>query len=256
MAPSKETPQAFELTLQPFPCAPTPEATPAATTAARPETPLADDQTATDDAAVVEMPPGGKPRSNAPRREADLSSLLNPAEKAELTALVAKVIDSMLRHVTLLFDPVRQEDKDDPSRITLWTKLPYYLKDLSLHDPSSHHSQPRGSHKENVKAPARSKKAGRATDNRDATPGASDSPCQPDDDVAPRLQELKKEALQHFKKWQTGVQRRISEISVKKAPDGHSGPPPSGSRGRASSNRRGRPTGRRKFEKEPPSVAC
>ncbi|KAK3905901.1 hypothetical protein C8A05DRAFT_12313 [Staphylotrichum tortipilum] len=244
MAPSKGAPQSPELTLQPFPRASTPEATPTTTTAAaaRPETPVADDQTSPDDTAT-EMPPGGKPRSNPPRREADLSSLLNPAEKTELTALVAKVIDSMLRHVTQLFDPVRPEDKADPSRINFWSKLPYYLEDLSLHDPSAHLTQPRSGQKENVKPPARSKKAGRATDNRDATPGASDSPCQGDDHATPRLQELKKEALQHFKKWQTSVQRRISEISVKKAPDGHSGPPSSGPRGRAPSNRRGRPSG-------------
>ncbi len=254
MAPSKEAPPPPESTVQPSTRVPTPEATLAATTAARPESPGTDDQTTTDDT-TTEMPPGGKPRSNQPRREADLSSLLNPAEKVELTALVAKAIDSMLRHVTQLFDPVRQEDKPDPSRINLWSKLPYYLKDLSLHDPSSHPTQPRGGHKENVKPPARSKKAGRATDNRDAAPGVSDPPCHADD-VTPRLQELKKEALQHFKKWQTSVQRRIGEISVKRAPDGHSGPPSSGPRGRTASNRRGRPSGRTELKKTPPLFAC
>ena len=199
-----------------------------------------EEQTAACDTTTsTEMPPGGKPRSNTLRREADLSSLLSPVEKTELTALVARVTESMLRHVTQLFDPVRANEKTDASRIAFWGRLPYYLKDLSLSD-ALNGSQTLGTRKENVNPPARSKKAGRARDKRDAVPSAADDVIQQGADVTPRLQELKKEALLHFKKWQTAVHRRIGEISVKKAPDAYVSPGP---KGRPPPNRRGRPGG-------------
>ncbi len=197
-----------------------------------------EEQTAACDT-TAEMPPGGRPRSNTLRREADLSSLLGPVEKTELTALVTRTTESMLRNVTQLFDPIRANERTEASRITSWGRLPYYLKDLSLSDALSG-NQTHGAQKENVKLPTRSKKAGRARDKRDAVPSAADNPIQHDADVAPRLQELKKEALLHFKKWQTAVHRRIGEISVKKAPDAFVSPGP---KGRPPPNRRGRPGG-------------
>ncbi len=211
------------------------------TTHGRPDpqpTEATEEQTAACDT-TAEMPPGGRPRSNTLRREADLSALMSPVEKTELTALVARTTESMLSHVTQLFDPVRAGEKTEASRIASWGRLPYYLKDLSLSDALSG-SQTQASHKENVKPPSRSKKAGRARDKRDAAPSAADDPVQQDADVAPRLQELKKEALLHFKKWQTAVHRRIGEISVKKAPDAFVSPGP---KGRPPPNRRGRPGG-------------
>jgi hypothetical protein len=229
MAASKEPSQSLETNADSTP--PTLEAT---------TDPATDQQTATDDT-TTEMPPGGKPRSNTIKRDADLSSLLNPGEKTELTALVTKATESMLKHVAELFDPVRADPDAQSSRTTFWSKLPYHLRDVSLNDPlkgtqASSWAVP----KENVK-PARSKKAGRARDKRDAARRAADapSPSQEETDAAPRLQELKKEALLHFKKWQMAVHRRIGEISVKKGADPQAGPGSSGPKGRPSSNRRG-----------------
>ncbi|KAL2019418.1 hypothetical protein VTK56DRAFT_9623 [Thermocarpiscus australiensis] len=184
---------------------------------------------------TAEMPPGGKQRPNPPRREADLSLLLDPGDKIEVTALINKVTDSMQKHVTQLFDPASTNGNDQPSRITFWNKLPYYLKDLSLNDPISE-SQKRGNQKEAFKA-ARSKKAGRAADNFDSVPNAGGTASQGENDVGPRLQELKKEALLHFKKWQTAVHRRIADISAKKGPD-------AGRRRGPSFNRKDRSSGR------------
>jgi hypothetical protein len=206
------------------------------------EEPATEQQQPTSDDTAADMPPGGKPRSNTLRREADLSSLLLPGEKVELTALVTRATETMLQHITRLFDPVRADDKAGPSRIALWTKLPYHLKDLSL-DDALNGTQIRGSQKETVK-PARSKKAGRARDKRGAGPGAADAPSQEESEAAPRLQELKKEAMLHFRKWQTAVHRRIGEISVKKGPDSQPGPASSGPKGRPSSNKRGKSIGR------------
>ncbi len=202
-----------------------------------------EDQTASDDTGP-EMPPSGKPRPNTARREAELGSLLGPVEKTELTALVTRVTELMLKQVTQLFDPVRAEEKTEASRIASWGRLPYYLKDLSLGDaPIGSQAPARGTQRENTKPPpSRSKKAGRAADKRDAVPSATSTPGQHQDtDVTPRLQELKKEALQHFKKWQMTVHRRIGEISIKKAADG---PGSNGSRGRPPPNRRGKPGGK------------
>ncbi|KAK4033079.1 hypothetical protein C8A01DRAFT_19938 [Parachaetomium inaequale] len=110
-------------------------------------------------------------------------------------------------------------------------------------DDALNGAQTRGSQKENVK-PARSKKAGRARDKRGAVPGAADAPSQEENDAAPRLQELKKEAMMHFRKWQTAVHRRIGEISVKsKGPDFQPGPASSGPKGRPSANKRGKSIG-------------
>jgi hypothetical protein len=204
----------------------------------------ADQQKSSDDT-TTEMPPGGRPRPNPVRREADLSSLLSPSDKSELTALVTKTTEGMLKQVTQLFDPVRPDPNAQPLRIAFWSKLPYYLKDLSLNDPLSG-SQNRGIPKENIKSP-RSKKAGRAKDKGDAVPSAADAPSQAETDVTPRLQELKRDALLHFKKWQAAVHRRIGDISVKKGPDPQPGPAPSGPK-RRPSNRRGKPGGRTQLE--------
>jgi hypothetical protein len=200
----------------------------------------ADQQKYPDDT-TTEMPPGGRPRPSPVRREADLSSLLGPSDKSELTALVTKTTEGMLKQVTQLFDPVRPDPNAQPSRIAFWSKLPYYLKDLSLNDPLGA-SLNRGSQKENIKPP-RSKKAGRAKDKRDVVPSAADDSSQSETDVTPRLQELKRDALLHFKKWQTAVHRRIGDISVKKGPDPSPGPGSSGPK-RRTSNRRGKPGGR------------
>ncbi|KAH6848402.1 hypothetical protein B0I37DRAFT_432674 [Chaetomium sp. MPI-CAGE-AT-0009] len=93
--------------------------------------------------------------------------------------------------------------------------------------------------KENVKPP-RSKKAGRNRDKRGTAPSAADAPSQEESDATPRLQELKKEALLHFKKWQTAVHRRIGEISVKKGPDFQPSPASAGPKKRPSANKRGK----------------
>lgn len=192
---------------------------------------------------AAEMAPGSKQRAPQPKREADLSSLLNSSEKTELTALINRLTDSMQNHVSQLCDSSTADDKPHPSRIALWSKLPSYLKDLSLTNPNnpSNDGQKRRNQKENAK-PSRPKKPDRAGGKPGAVAKASlapdPAPSQEGNNVIPQLQELKKEALQHFKKWQTAVHRRINDISVKKAPDVQTGQPSSSARKRASGSQR------------------
>ncbi|KAL2179928.1 uncharacterized protein P884DRAFT_290183 [Thermothelomyces heterothallicus CBS 202.75] len=186
---------------------------------------------------ATEMPPGGKPRLNTLRREVDLSSLLNSGEKTELTGLVGRVTESMLKDLTQLFDPVRPDGKAEASRTTFWSRLPNYLKDLSLGGPSNG-AQARANHVENVK-PSSSKKTGKAQDKRGDAHSAAGAPNREENDMVPRLQELKKEALLHFKKWQMAVNKRINDISVKRSSDSQPDPASAGSKKRPPLNKRG-----------------
>ncbi|KAL2265625.1 hypothetical protein VTJ83DRAFT_6725 [Remersonia thermophila] len=207
-------------------------------------------------AAAAEMPPNGRQRPGPLRREADLSSIVGPADKPDVAALVTAVTNSMLQRIVHLFDPANGDPDASNPRVSYWSKLPTHLKDLTLNDAVGA-AQPSGNTNnlwENVK-PARPKKAGRARDRRDAvrrkhadTPSQMDAGAAPAEPAPPpRLQELKKEALLHFRKWQSAVHRRISEISVKKPLEQHPPPPgvsaPRGRRG--TSNRRGRQAGSR-----------
>lgn len=226
---SKDSPQSESLAMN---SQPTPK---------DPERATEEHQDPTPDGTTAEMPPGGRPRPNTPRREADFSSLLTLVDKTELTTLISWLTDAMLRHVTQLFDPVPAPAPGSiqPSRITFWSKLPYHLKDLSL--APTDEGQKRGNQKENAN-PSRSKKAGRAAEKPDAVPSADDAPSQ-EEDLVPRLQELKKEALQHFKKWHMSVHKRIGEITVKKA-DAQAGQLSSGPRGRPAPNKKNKPGGK------------
>ncbi|KAK4141268.1 uncharacterized protein C8A04DRAFT_14225 [Dichotomopilus funicola] len=196
---------------------------------------------------LADMPPGTRLRSNAQRREADLSSVLNPTEKVELTALVTRVTDTMQHQLTRPFDPAPTGDKNETLSTASWGRLPYHLKDLSLDDPFSPlntiKTQP--SQPENL-APPRPKKVGRARDKRNAAaapaaPAASEGPKQDEEEVIPLVPELRKETLAHFKKWQGSVHRRIGEITVKKAQ--HNGSASAGQRGRMPPNRKGKSNG-------------
>lgn len=205
------------------------------------------------DAAPADMPPGTRLRSNAQRREADLSSVLNPTEKVELTALVTRVTDMMQRQLTRPFDPAPTDDKNEISPTASWGRLPYHLKDLSLDDPFSPlnpiKTQP--SQSENL-APTRPKKAGRVRDKRNAAPAASDGPKQDEDEIYPLVPELRKETLVAFKKWQGTIHRRIGEITVKKVQ--HNGSASASQRGRMPPNKKGKSNGRSPLSRTHSSV--
>ncbi|KAK4166207.1 hypothetical protein QBC43DRAFT_377493 [Cladorrhinum sp. PSN259] len=182
----------------------------------------------------AEMPPNGHKRPNTPKREADLTALLNVNEKTEVVSLMSRLTDLMQKHITLLFDMIlADESSPPPMRESSWNKLPTHLKDLTLNKPTL------PTLKENLKPP-RPKKAGRARDRlEEATPSIVEIQPQPREQpkLGPRQQELKKEALQHFKRWQTAVHKRVGDMSIKKTSDSQ-GFVGGGKRGSASHKKR------------------
>lgn len=175
--------------------------------------------TPTSDDNSSEMAPGGRQRPVTPKREADFSALLTQGEKSELISLINKVNDHLQKQTTQLFDSTVVEETTTPARISFWSGLPNRLRDLAVTKSSQSQGQRVNGkwtppQKENVNPshkPAISsntQEPEKATDNRDeSTP------------TPPRLQELKKEALAHFKKWQGTINKRVADISVKKTGD-------------------------------------
>lgn len=165
---------------------------------------------------AAEMPPNGRQRP-PPKREADFTSLLTIPEKNEAVSLMGRLTDLMQKHITLLFDIFPNDDSSaPPMRQSSWNKLPTHLRDLTLNKPAV------PAQKENLK-PLRPKKAGRARERlEEPTPSTAEVQLLPLEQpkLGPRQQELKKDSLQHFKRWQTAVQKRVGDISIKKAPDG------------------------------------
>ncbi|KAK3321161.1 hypothetical protein B0T19DRAFT_444939 [Cercophora scortea] len=170
----------------------------------------------------ADMAPGGKPRPHPPKRETDLSSVLNLNEKNELVSLIGKLTDTIQKHIIQVFDSTGVDDDAGPVRTSFWSKLPSHLRDLSVSRPHPAAKKPKATNqKENV-VPSGSKPNGNSTDTFDAGAQSSFEHDEEEPTVMPRLPELKKEVLQHFKKWQTAVQKRVGDISVKKSPDAQS----------------------------------
>ncbi|KAK4197567.1 hypothetical protein QBC40DRAFT_180614 [Triangularia verruculosa] len=195
--------------------------------------PTSDGASVTSTTATEEMPPNGaRPRPNTPRREADFSSLLNHAEKVEVSSLLNRLTDLMQRQITQLFDVLPPESNPLPTRATVWDKLPPHLRDLSLAKPAEEAPKNIQQKKENAK-PSRSKKGGRSngrrTDNSSSDTPPAQAQREPEMPLGPRQQELKKEALMHFKRWQTAVLKRAGDISIRKAADGYGSGPKRGS---------------------------
>lgn len=153
----------------------------------------------------TDMPPGGNRRLHPPKREADLSGLLNGAEKHELSMLIAKIIDGMQRQIYRVFDSTGVDTpKDSPP--SFWSKLPSNLRDFTL--------SVGGSGNENSKA---STKEGTKPGDKANLDDIAHETIQKEEKEAlgTSLQELKKEALQSFRRWQIAVNRRVGEISIK-----------------------------------------
>lgn len=156
----------------------------------------------TDDQA--DMPPAGHRRPHTPKREADLSSLLNGAEKHELSMLIAKITDGMQRQIYRVFDSTGVDTpKDSPP--SFWSKLPANLRDFTLGvGGGKDNSNP--TVKENVK-PGQKVNLEHVAQERVQK--------EEKEALGTSLQELKKETLQAFRRWQVAVNRRVGEISVK-----------------------------------------
>lgn len=155
----------------------------------------------------TDMPPGGRGRPHTPKREADLSGLLNGAEKHELSMLIAKITDGMQRQIYRVFDSTGvDEPKDEPP--SFWSKLPANLRDFTLGVGDKNTAKP-GS---KADTPGSSPQDGKVN-----LEDLAKETVQKEEKEAlgSSLQELKKETLQAFRRWQVAVNRRVNEISVK-----------------------------------------
>ncbi|KAK0705023.1 hypothetical protein B0H67DRAFT_498366 [Lasiosphaeris hirsuta] len=193
--------------------------------------PLLDDST-------VDMAPGGKQRPNTPKREVDLSSLLTVAERNELVSFVAKATDTVQKQICQVFDSTGIIDNPGLSRISYWSKLPAHLRDLSLSKPQMR-PEPRqsASRKENAKPGIDPKNTAFAANSAEGSAGSASTQQDPQR-TGPRLAELKREALQHFKKWQTAIHKRVGDINVKKGNEAQNGQSSGGFRRGSSSRNR------------------
>ncbi|KAK1830802.1 hypothetical protein QBC39DRAFT_353337 [Podospora conica] len=163
---------------------------------------------------IPDMPPNGRQRPNTPKRDVDLSILLTVPEKVELVSFIAKVTDNMQRQIVHVFDSTGINDSAIPTRISFWSRFPAHLRDLTLGTP---HQRPEvrpttASEKENrnPQIPARTT-VNPATGVENPFAKAHEQSAS-----GPRLQELKKEVLLHFKKWQSAVHKRVGDIAVKR----------------------------------------
>ncbi|KAK4209520.1 hypothetical protein QBC37DRAFT_377958 [Rhypophila decipiens] len=169
-----------------------------------------------------EMAPGGRQRPITPKREADFSSLLTAGEKTELLSLINKVNDHLQKQITQVFDSTCVEETTKPARVNFWSGLPSRLRDLNIIKP--HAQCPRNGNNGRSIAPQKenlnpSLQSAPSSDNQASDQAPDGSAGQAADTLPPRLQELKKEALAHFKKWQAAVNKRVADISVKKTGD-------------------------------------
>lgn len=156
-----------------------------------------------------EMAPGGRRRSHTPKREADLSGFLTSDEKPELIALVTRITDKMQDQITQAFDSSGVGDDKQNAPPSFWSNLPAKLKDLSLRHPEKENEDPATS------KPGGSV-GGEALESSIPEKGKTEAKH---DEAAVGLQELKKEILHFFRRWQTSVHKRVSDISTKAPPN-------------------------------------
>lgn len=157
-------------------------------------------------------------------READLSDLLTANQKKDLVQLVTDIIDKMQKNIEAIFDSPDDDGRDGNK--TSDSHRPHTSRNLLPSRPNLRLDNPhlpggnREKSKENVK-PAASTTAAAAAGAQPKTPEAgADSKAQHTVEKeetgasSPRLQELKKEVLHSFKKWNTNVLKRLNDISV------------------------------------------
>ncbi|KAH8888176.1 DUF726-domain-containing protein [Thozetella sp. PMI_491] len=177
------------------------------------------------------MPPSNKKGGHPLRREADFSTLLTAAEKHELSSLISKAIESMQDQLSLAFESAGTSNYSQPPRPSYWNQLPPHLRDLSLALDSRHNPSPPadgypspseedGGDLGGLKMPTGHTRSQSAASDREMPPqsldeGSGIGSARQDAFPKPILQELKKEFIMSFRKWQISVNRRVNDISVK-----------------------------------------
>jgi hypothetical protein len=134
------------------------------------------------------------------RRPVDLTGILSVAEKNDFIFLVNAITEDMLKNLSNMFDspPVRPALGEYEQRH--WLSLP-----LLRHGDDN---------KENLLNDHAFSGIAKETSSTTYAKPHQIVQVEANKDMAPRLGELKKEALGFFKKWQLNVLQRLKEINV------------------------------------------
>ncbi|OLN92263.1 putative membrane protein C6F6.13c 1 [Colletotrichum chlorophyti] len=175
---------------------------------------------------------GGSRRPHGSRRrtQTDLTGVLTIDEKNELVNLVNNITDNMRDRISDLFDspPITPVETEDPQHSWLSLSL---LKGKSSNRPAASKSQT-NANKENANTSSQ-QYSGKAYSKAHEIVEKEEEEA-----MTPQLQELKKECLVVFKKWQGNVLTRVKDISVKEAVE-PAAPVARGGRGRGPRGGRG-----------------
>ncbi len=142
---------------------------------------------------------GGRGGGHPQRRAVDLTGIVSVAEKNDLIVLVTAISEKMYRDINRLFDSQQIIPLGDDDDLHNWLALaltlnPNYEKLVSRPSTSGSVSAPR--------LPSTSYYH------------TSDTDSGEDCSMTPQLQELKREAIAFFRKWQAALLQRLRDIGV------------------------------------------
>jgi len=150
-------------------------------------------------------------RPITPKREADLSSLLNAFQRTDLITLTTAITDTMRQEILRMFEVSTGESGDshgaEAQKRSSWHLLPatFDLKNLDLN------------FKENAKPTARPSNLDNRRQGGNLDKKARDTLAKEEDEALNTPQaELKKEALANFDKWRSSIVKRVTDISAAK----------------------------------------
>lgn len=153
-----------------------------------------------------------RPHGQRRRTQTDLTGVLTLEEKNELINLVSNILDSMQDQISNIFHspPITPATTEDPQHSWLSLSL---LKNKVSGTPAAPQSQSQGgANKENTgPASTSNQQKGSLTYNK----AHEIVEKEEKEAMTPQLQELKKECLVVFRKWQGNVLTRAKDISVK-----------------------------------------
>ncbi|KAJ4153131.1 hypothetical protein LMH87_009635 [Akanthomyces muscarius] len=141
------------------------------------------------------MPRGGRGGNAPPRRMVDLTGIISSTERSDLIILVTAITEKMYRDINGLFDSPPIPYMEGEGRDRNWLAL-------ALREQQS-------SDKENAVPPKTF--ANRPVGSAVRKPSLHE---EEDDETPPQLQELRREAVAFFRKWQSSLLQRVKELAV------------------------------------------
>ncbi|KXH55109.1 hypothetical protein CNYM01_03003 [Colletotrichum nymphaeae SA-01] len=165
-----------------------------------------------------------RPHGQRRRTQTDLTGVLTLDEKNELINLVSNILDSMQDQISNIFHspPITPATTEDPQHSWLSLSL---LKNKVTSKPATPQSESSANKEDTGSASTSNQQKGGLTYNK----AHEIVEKEEKEAMTPQLQELKKECLVVFRKWQGNVLTRAKDISVK---DSEASAAPAGRGGR------------------------